>query len=147
MHIHLNGDCYGCWEKFTLDAFATSATLSAWPYLEARRFQPASLEPAMKGGYTHPRIIVVQQYHAYHLFNVISRGDGADPSQPLCASVNAVAGSSRSQVLVGNTLHDMYLASEAIRFLPKDKANDLQNRKSRSWRLQKVSPATKFIPY
>jgi hypothetical protein len=41
------------------------------------------------------KIIDAQQFivDACHLFNVIgfATGDGADPSQPLCASVNAVA--------------------------------------------------------
>ena len=50
---------------------------------------------------------------------------------------------------MGNTRNDMYLASEAIRFLMKDKENDLSTRtRSRSSNAYKKSldNATKFIP-
>jgi PiT family inorganic phosphate transporter len=50
--------------------------------------------------------------------------------------------------LVGNTRNDMYLASEAIRFLMKDKESDLSGPESRTLNAYKVSldEATKFIP-
>jgi len=49
---------------------------------------------------------------------------------------------------VGNTRNDMYLVSEAIRFLMKDKANDLSSDEIRTLNAYKVSldRATKFIP-
>jgi len=49
---------------------------------------------------------------------------------------------------VGNTRNDMYLASEAIRFLMKDKANDLSSDEIKTLNAYKVSldRATKFIP-
>jgi len=50
--------------------------------------------------------------------------------------------------LVGNTRNDMYLASEAIRFLMKDKANDLSPDEIKTLNAYKGSldEATKFIP-
>jgi inorganic phosphate transporter, PiT family len=50
--------------------------------------------------------------------------------------------------LVGNTRNDMYLASEAIRFLMKDKESDLSGPEIRTLNAYKVSldEATKFIP-
>jgi PiT family inorganic phosphate transporter len=50
---------------------------------------------------------------------------------------------------VGNTRNDMYLVSEAIRFLVKDKANDLNAQDIASLNAYKGSldSATKFIPY
>jgi inorganic phosphate transporter, PiT family len=49
---------------------------------------------------------------------------------------------------VGNTRNDMYLASEAIRFLLKDKANDLTADQTKTLGAYKLSldEATKFIP-
>ena len=49
---------------------------------------------------------------------------------------------------VGNTRNDMYLASEAIRFLMKDKENDLNKEEVTSLNAYKKSldSATKFIP-
>jgi inorganic phosphate transporter, PiT family len=49
---------------------------------------------------------------------------------------------------VGNTRNDMYLASEAIRFLMKDKENDLSKEEAASLSAYKRSldSATKFIP-
>jgi PiT family inorganic phosphate transporter len=49
---------------------------------------------------------------------------------------------------VGNTRNDMYLASEAIRFLMKDKANDLSRDEVKTLNAYKLSldRATKFIP-
>jgi inorganic phosphate transporter, PiT family len=49
---------------------------------------------------------------------------------------------------VRNTRNDMYLASEAIRFLMKDKANDLSSDEIKTLNAYKVSldRATKFIP-
>ena len=49
---------------------------------------------------------------------------------------------------VGNTRNDMYLASEAIRFLMKDKANDLSSDEIQTLNAYKASldRATKFIP-
>jgi PiT family inorganic phosphate transporter len=49
---------------------------------------------------------------------------------------------------VGNTRNDMYLVSEAIRFLMKDKANDLSSDEIKTLNAYKVSldRATKFIP-
>jgi inorganic phosphate transporter, PiT family len=49
---------------------------------------------------------------------------------------------------VGNARNDMYLASEAIRFLMKDKANDLSRDEVKSLNAYKLSldRATKFIP-
>ena len=49
---------------------------------------------------------------------------------------------------VGNTRNDMYLASEAIRFLMKDKANDLSSDEIKTLNAYKRSldQATKFIP-
>src|SRR5271167_4776947 len=49
---------------------------------------------------------------------------------------------------VGNTRNDMYLASEAIRFLMKDKANDLSSDEIKTLNAYKASldRATKFIP-
>ena len=49
---------------------------------------------------------------------------------------------------VGNTRNDMYLASEAIRFLTKDKANDLSQDEVKTLNAYKTSldQATKFIP-
>jgi inorganic phosphate transporter, PiT family len=49
---------------------------------------------------------------------------------------------------VGNTRNDMYLVSEAIRFLMKDKANDLSSGEIKTLNAYKVSldRATKFIP-
>ena len=49
---------------------------------------------------------------------------------------------------VGNTRNDMYLASEAIRFLMKDKENDLSKDEVASLNNYKKSldNATKFIP-
>jgi PiT family inorganic phosphate transporter len=50
--------------------------------------------------------------------------------------------------VVGNTRNDMYLASEAIRFLMKDKENDLSKEQVASLNAYKGSldAATKFIP-
>jgi inorganic phosphate transporter, PiT family len=50
---------------------------------------------------------------------------------------------------VGNTRNDMYLASEAIRFLVKDKENDLNAQDVATLNAYKGSldSATKFIPY
>jgi inorganic phosphate transporter, PiT family len=50
--------------------------------------------------------------------------------------------------LVGNTRNDMYLASEAIRFLMKDKESDLSGPEIRTLNAYKLSldAATKFIP-
>jgi len=50
--------------------------------------------------------------------------------------------------LVGNTRNDMYLTSEAIRFLMKDKANDLNKEEVATLNAYKGSldSATKFIP-
>jgi PiT family inorganic phosphate transporter len=50
--------------------------------------------------------------------------------------------------LVGNTRNDMYLASEAVRFLLKDKASDLNQQESATLRAYKdaLDSATKFIP-
>ena len=50
--------------------------------------------------------------------------------------------------LVGNTRNDMYLASEAIRFLMKDKENDLNKEQVSTLNAYKGSldSATKFIP-
>jgi PiT family inorganic phosphate transporter len=50
--------------------------------------------------------------------------------------------------LVGNTRNDMYLASEAVRFLLKDNASDLSQRESMVLRAYKdaLDGATKFIP-
>jgi PiT family inorganic phosphate transporter len=50
--------------------------------------------------------------------------------------------------LVGNVRNDMYLASEAIRFLAKDKENDLNGEELKSLNAYKGSldAATKFIP-
>jgi PiT family inorganic phosphate transporter len=50
--------------------------------------------------------------------------------------------------LVGNTRNDMYLASEAIRFLMKDKENDLSKDEAATLNGYKKSldGATKFIP-
>src|ERR1700756_1110806 len=50
---------------------------------------------------------------------------------------------------VGNTRNDMYLASEAIRFLMKDKENDLSKADVATLNSYKGSldNATKFIPY
>ena len=49
---------------------------------------------------------------------------------------------------VGNTRNDMYLASEAIRFLMKDKASDLSPDEVKTLNAYKLSldAATKFIP-
>jgi inorganic phosphate transporter, PiT family len=49
---------------------------------------------------------------------------------------------------VGNTRNDMYLALEAIRFLMKDKANDLSRDEVKTLNAYKLSldRATKFIP-
>ena len=49
---------------------------------------------------------------------------------------------------VGNTRNDMYLASEAIRFLMKDKENDLSKEEVATLNAYKGSldSATKFIP-
>jgi PiT family inorganic phosphate transporter len=49
---------------------------------------------------------------------------------------------------VGNTRNDMYLASEAIRFLMKDKTNDLNADEVKTLNAYKISldNATKFIP-
>src|SRR4029079_2528394 len=49
---------------------------------------------------------------------------------------------------VGNTRNDMYLASEAIRFLMKDKENDLSKEEVATLSAYKGSldDATKFIP-
>jgi PiT family inorganic phosphate transporter len=49
---------------------------------------------------------------------------------------------------VGNARNDMYLASEAIRFLMKDKANDLSSEQVKVLNKYKLSldEATKFIP-
>jgi len=49
---------------------------------------------------------------------------------------------------VGNTRNDMYLASEAIRFLMKDKASDLSAEEIKTLQAYKISldNATKFIP-
>ncbi|KRR01830.1 nuclease PIN [Bradyrhizobium jicamae] len=49
---------------------------------------------------------------------------------------------------VGNTRNDMYLTSEAIRFLMKDKENDLQKEEVDTLKAYKASldSATKFIP-
>jgi inorganic phosphate transporter, PiT family len=49
---------------------------------------------------------------------------------------------------VGNTRNDMYLASEAIRFLMKDKENDLNKQETQTLLAYKDSldRATKFIP-
>ena len=49
---------------------------------------------------------------------------------------------------VGNTRNDMYLASEAIRFLMKDKENDLNKEEVATLNAYKGSldDATKFIP-
>jgi inorganic phosphate transporter, PiT family len=49
---------------------------------------------------------------------------------------------------VGNTRNDMYLASEAIRFLMKDKENDLNKEEGATLNAYKKSldSATKFIP-
>jgi len=49
---------------------------------------------------------------------------------------------------VGNTRNDMYLASEAVRFLMKDKASDLSPDEVRTLTAYKISldRATKFIP-
>ena len=49
---------------------------------------------------------------------------------------------------VGNTRNDMYLASEAIRFLMKDKENDLTKEEVATLNTYKASldNATKFIP-
>jgi inorganic phosphate transporter, PiT family len=49
---------------------------------------------------------------------------------------------------VGNTRNDMYLASEAIRFLMKDKENDLSSEEVKTLNAYKISldEATKFIP-
>jgi len=50
--------------------------------------------------------------------------------------------------LVGNTRNDMYLTSEAIRFLMKDKANDLNKEQVATLNAYKgtLDSATKFIP-
>jgi inorganic phosphate transporter, PiT family len=50
--------------------------------------------------------------------------------------------------LVGNTRNDMYLTSEAIRFLMKDKANDLNKEEIATLNAYKgaLDSATKFIP-
>jgi PiT family inorganic phosphate transporter len=50
--------------------------------------------------------------------------------------------------LVGNTRNDMYLASEAIRFLMKDKASELSPDEVKTLNAYKLSldRATKFIP-
>jgi inorganic phosphate transporter, PiT family len=50
--------------------------------------------------------------------------------------------------LVGNTRNDMYLTSEAIRFLMKDKANDLNKEEIATLNTYKgtLDSATKFIP-
>jgi PiT family inorganic phosphate transporter len=50
--------------------------------------------------------------------------------------------------LVGNTRNDMYLASEAVRFLLKDKENDLSKEQAATLSAYKASldNATKFIP-
>ena len=50
---------------------------------------------------------------------------------------------------VGNTRNDMYLASEAIRFLMKDKESDLSKQEVATLNSYKASldNATKFIPY
>ena len=50
---------------------------------------------------------------------------------------------------VGNTRNDMYLTSEAIRFLLKDKANDLSSEEVATLSAYKASldGATKFIPF
>jgi inorganic phosphate transporter, PiT family len=50
--------------------------------------------------------------------------------------------------LVGNTRNDMYLASEAVRFLLKDKENDLSKEQAATLSAYKASldSATKFIP-
>jgi inorganic phosphate transporter, PiT family len=50
---------------------------------------------------------------------------------------------------VGNTRNDMYLASEAIRFLMKDKESDLSADDVKTLKAYKLSldEATKFIPY
>jgi PiT family inorganic phosphate transporter len=50
--------------------------------------------------------------------------------------------------LVGNTRNDMYLVSEAIRFLMKDKENDLSKEEVGKLNAYKASldGATKFIP-
>jgi PiT family inorganic phosphate transporter len=50
--------------------------------------------------------------------------------------------------VVGNTRNDMYLASEAIRFLMKDKASDLSDDDVKTLNAYKLSldEATKFIP-
>ncbi|MDE2064791.1 MAG: inorganic phosphate transporter, partial [Bradyrhizobium sp.] len=50
--------------------------------------------------------------------------------------------------LVGNTRNDMYLASEAIRFLMKDKANELSTQEVATLKAYKgeLDAATKFIP-
>ena len=49
---------------------------------------------------------------------------------------------------VGNTRNDMYLASEAIRFIMKDKESDLSSEEVRTLNAYKLSldAATKFIP-
>jgi inorganic phosphate transporter, PiT family len=49
---------------------------------------------------------------------------------------------------VGNTRNDMYLTSEAIRFLMKDKENDLKKEEADTLKAYKASldSATKFIP-
>jgi PiT family inorganic phosphate transporter len=51
-------------------------------------------------------------------------------------------------VAVGNTRNDMYLASEAIRFLMKDKENDLNTEEVATLNAYKSSldNATRFIP-
>lgn len=50
--------------------------------------------------------------------------------------------------LVGNTRNDMYLASEAVRFLLKDKASDLNQQEAATLSAYKgaLDSATKFIP-
>jgi PiT family inorganic phosphate transporter len=50
--------------------------------------------------------------------------------------------------LVGNTRNDMYLASEAVRFLLKDEASDLNQQERPDLRTYKdaLDSATKFIP-
>ena len=92
----------------------------------------------------------VTQYVAQHQIN-----DGTFPSlavlvKDVSQQVNQYGSIAKMPTdLIGNTRNDMYLVSEAIRFLTKDKAADLSAQDLGTLNAYKGSldNATKFIPY
>jgi len=92
----------------------------------------------------------VTQYVAQHQIN-----DGTFPSlavlvKEISQQVNQYGSIAKMPTdLIGNTRNDMYLVSEAIRFLTKDKAADLSAQDLGTLNAYKGSldNATKFIPY